>query len=75
MREASVELDEEVLEECMRITGVMERNAVIDLALRELARRGISQRLLALKGAVAWEGDLDSWRQGRVGMGTIPATA
>ena len=58
MREASVELDEEVLEECMRITGVIERNAVIDLALRELARRGVSRRLLALKGAVAWDGDL-----------------
>ncbi len=53
MREASVELDEAVLEECMRITGVVEYNAVIDLALRELARRGTARRLLALKGAVA----------------------
>jgi len=67
MREASVELDEEVLEECMRLTGVVECNAVIDLALRELARRGQARRLLAHKGAVAWEGDLDDWRKGRVG--------
>jgi len=50
----------------MRITGMVERNAVIDLALRELARRGAARRLLALKGTVDWDGDLDDWRKGRV---------
>ncbi len=66
MQNACVELDEQTLEECMRITGVAERNAVINLALRELARKGLHQRFMALKGAVAWEGNLEEWRRGRI---------
>ena len=66
MGRTNVVLDDELIEECQELTGIKTRRALIDYALHEVRRRGRQKRLLELKGAVEWEGDLSDWRQARV---------
>ena len=66
MGRTNVVLDDELIAECQELTGIKTRRALIDYALHEVRRRGRQKRLLELKGAVEWEGDLGEWRQARV---------
>lgn len=66
MGRTNVVLDEELVEKCLKTTGIKTRRALIDHALHELLRREKQKRILKLKGKVEWEGDLESWRQARV---------
>ena len=61
----NVVLDDELVEECQKLTGIKTRRALIEYALRQVLRHRRQRRLLELKGAVNWEGDLDAWRKGR----------
>ena len=65
MVRTNVVLDEELVEECQKLTGIGTRRALIDYALHEVRRRGRQRGLLALKGKVKWEGDLAAWRAHR----------
>jgi Arc/MetJ family transcription regulator len=65
MTRTNVVLDDVLVEKCQRVTGIQTRRSVIDHALRELLRHGNQKKILTLKGKVAWDGDLRSWRAGR----------
>ena len=65
MKRTNVVLDDELVKECQELTGIKTRRALIDYALHEVRRRGRQKRLLQLKGAVNWEGDLAEWRRTR----------
>jgi Arc/MetJ family transcription regulator len=58
-------LDDDLVEDCIKATGIKTRKALIDHALRELLRRENQTKILDLKGNIDWEGNLDEWRQGR----------
>ena len=66
MSRTNVVLDDDLVAKCQKATGIKTRKAIIDYALRELLRHKRQKRILELKGAVQWEGDLDAWRQQRV---------
>ena len=66
MGRTNVVLDDTLVAECQRLTGIETRRALIDFALRELLRHGQQKRLLELKGTVQWEGDLAAWRESRI---------
>jgi Arc/MetJ family transcription regulator len=65
MTRTNVVLDEVLVEECKRITGIPTQRSLIDHALRELLRHGRQRKVLELKGRIAWEGDLGAWRRRR----------
>lgn len=65
MGRTNVVLDDKLVEKCQKATGIKTRRALIDHALHELLRRERQKKILALKGAVQWEGDLKAWRKGR----------
>ena len=65
MGRTNVVLDDELVEECQKLTGIQTRRALIDYSLREVRRHGRQRRLLELKGSVTWEGDLTAWREAR----------
>ncbi|PKL49135.1 MAG: DUF2191 domain-containing protein [Candidatus Riflebacteria bacterium HGW-Riflebacteria-2] len=65
MKRTNIELDEKLVEDCVKLTGIRTRKALIDHALRELLRHERQLELLELKGKVRWEGDLEDWRCGR----------
>lgn len=65
MGRTNVVLDDELVDQCRKLTGINTRRALIDYALHELLRRRHQRRLLELKGSIQWEGELDSWRKAR----------
>ena len=65
MGRTNVVLDDKLVEECQKATGIKTRRALIDHALHELLRRERQKKILELKGAFQWEGDLKAWRKGR----------
>jgi Arc/MetJ family transcription regulator len=65
MKRTQVMLDETLIQDCIRATGIKTQRALIDHALRELLRREKQMEVLQLKGGVEWQGDLNEWRQGR----------
>lgn len=65
MGRTNVVLDDELVTECQRATGIKTRRALIDYALRELLRLESQKKILKLKGKVHWEGDLNASRRGR----------
>lgn len=66
MGRTNVVLDDALVEDCQKLTGISTRRALIDYALQELLRHGRQRRLLELKGSIQWEGDLSTWRKARV---------
>jgi len=65
MKRTNVVLDDELIKECQKLTGIRTQRALIDFALHEVSRRGRQKRLLKLKGSVKWEGNLSQWRKAR----------
>ena len=61
----TIVLDEDLVAEAQRVTGLGTNRGLIDHALRELIRRRQQRRLLGLRGRVKWEGNLNKMRQGR----------
>ena len=65
MKRTNVVLDAELVENCIKVTGIKTQRALIDHALRELLRHENQTQILELKGKIHWDGDLNEWRQGR----------
>ena len=63
----NIVLDDGLVDEAMRLTGVQTKKAVVHLALEELVRARRRRRILRLKGKLEWEGDLDEMRRVRSG--------
>lgn len=61
----NIEIDEELLAQAMRATGLPTKRATVEEGLRLLVRlRKQVEALADLKG-LGWEGDLDEMREGR----------
>jgi len=65
MTRTNVVLDDKLVAECRKATGIKTRRGLIDYALHELLRHENQKKLLELKGNVNWRGDLATWRKGR----------
>lgn len=65
MKRTNIVLDEKLLEQGMKLTGIDTQRGLIDHALRELVRRKEQKQILKLKGRIDWEGDLDEMRASR----------
>lgn len=60
----NIVLDEELITEAMRRTGIKTKRAVVEEALRTLIQLKRQEEILALRGKLRWEGDLDQMRRG-----------
>jgi Arc/MetJ family transcription regulator len=65
MKRTNIELDENIVQECIKATGIKTQKALINHALRELLRHEDQLKILKLKGNITWEGDLNQWRTKR----------
>jgi Arc/MetJ family transcription regulator len=61
----NIEIDDDILKEVQRLTGVRTKRGAVDLALRELVASYRRLGLLRLRGKVRWEGDLEVSRSSR----------
>ena len=64
----SIEIDDRLMDEALRLTGLRTKREAIDLALRELVVRHRQLGVLDLRGRIEWVGDLEDTRRGRVGV-------
>ncbi|MCY3017993.1 MAG: type II toxin-antitoxin system VapB family antitoxin [Planctomycetota bacterium] len=65
MARTNIVLDDALVAQCQKATGIKTRRRLVDHALRELLRHERQKKVLELRGAVTWEGDLNAWRRGR----------
>jgi len=65
MSRTNVVLDDKLVANCQRTTGIKTRRALINHALQELLRHEHQKKVLELKGTIRWEGDLSAWRKER----------
>ena len=65
MKRTNVVLDEKIVGQAKKLTGIRVTRQLIDYALRELLRHQRQRDILKLHGKVAWEGDLSEMREGR----------
>ena len=61
----NIEIDDKLIEEARRITGLSTKKAIVERALEELVRREREREVLKYFGKLKWEGDLDAIREGR----------
>jgi Arc/MetJ family transcription regulator len=60
----NIVLDDALVAEAMRRTGIKTKRGVVEEALRTLIRLTRQEEILALRGRLHWEGDLDEMRRG-----------
>jgi len=65
MKRTNILLDNELVREGLKLTGIKTQKDLIHHALQQLVRRESQVGLLNLKGKISWEGDLDVMRKGR----------
>jgi Arc/MetJ family transcription regulator len=61
----NVVIDETLMAEAMKYTGLSTKKAVIEEALRTLVRLKAQEQVRSLRGKLRWEGDLDEMRESR----------
>lgn len=65
MKRTNIVLNQKLVREGLKSTGLKTRRALVEHALQELVRRERQTGLLALKGNVRWVGDLGVMRKTR----------
>lgn len=61
----NVVLDTDLLDEAVRLTGFKTKKDVIVCALQELIKQRSRKKLLAIRHAGLWQGDLNALRENR----------
>jgi Arc/MetJ family transcription regulator len=76
MRTTTIAVDDNLMAEALRATGLKTKREAVEAGFRLLARRARQAAAAELFGAVDWRGDLDAQRRddGRAG-GDRPAGA
>ena len=59
----NVNLDDTLLTEAMKISGMSTKTAVLNMALKEYLRRNNLKKILKYRGKNIWEGDLNEMRK------------
>jgi Arc/MetJ family transcription regulator len=66
MGRTNIELDDQLVERAMELTGVRTTSEVVEIALRQLVEEErLYPSIRDLRGELRWEGDIDAWRSGR----------
>jgi Arc/MetJ family transcription regulator len=62
----NIDLDDALLEEARRLSGLRTKKAVVDKALETFIRCAREREALAMFGKLEWVGDLHASREGRI---------
>ena len=61
----NIEIEDELIREALRVSGLKAKRAAVEAGLRALIRLNKRRKILDLAGKVQWEGNLDESREGR----------
>jgi len=62
----NIDIDDGLMRQAMRTTGVRTKRAAVEEGLRLLIRTRGQRSIRRLRGKVAWDGDLDESRRSRI---------
>ena len=66
MARTNIVIDEEMVQQAMKMTGVKTKREAVDIALRRLVQKGsVYSKIRQLRGKLHWEGSLDGMRRNR----------
>ena len=63
MKRTNLVLDEQLLEEAVRLSGAKTYSKAVAIALEEFVRRVKARQILSLRGSGLWDGDLSEMRE------------
>lgn len=58
----NIVIDDELMSEALRATGLSTKREAVELGLRTLVRLSEQETIRQFRGRLAWEGDLDAMR-------------
>ena len=58
----NIEIDDRLMKDTLKITGLTTKREVVELALKELLRLNRQGDFRKLRGKVDWQGDLEAMR-------------
>ncbi|KQV59079.1 MULTISPECIES: type II toxin-antitoxin system VapB family antitoxin [unclassified Duganella] len=58
----NIEIDDELMNDALRLTGVATKREAVEMGLRTLLRLKQQEEIRRFKGKLPWEGDLDAMR-------------
>lgn len=67
MSRTVVDLRDDLIEKAKKVTGLSKKVEIVNLALAQLVKQSEIEKILSLKGKVAWERDLKRMRRNRLG--------
>ena len=62
MKRTNIELDESLISETMRLTGIKTIKGVVEYTMHEFIRREKQLEILKFKGKIDWHGNLEESR-------------
>jgi len=65
VKRTNIVLDEGLVRQGLKVTGIKTRRALVHHALQELVRREKQLDWLPLEGKIRWTGNLNAMRRGR----------
>ena len=65
MLRTTIELDEKLVKEAMKLSGKTTKKELVNYALEELVKTAKRRKMLELEGKVAWAGNLHEIRKSR----------
>ncbi len=66
MGRTTIELDDALVNEGMRVFQCKTKKELVHLALREFLKKERQKEILKLRGAIQWEGNLEDMRRSRM---------
>lgn len=66
MSRTNIELDDNILKEAIKLTGIKTKKKVVNYVLEEFVKRLRRKKILEFEGRVKWEGNLNKSRTSRV---------
>jgi len=61
----NIVIDDELMSEALRATGLSTKREAVELGLRTLVRLSEQEAIRQFRGRLAWEGDLEAMRTDR----------
>jgi Arc/MetJ family transcription regulator len=58
----NIVIDEKLIDDAIKVTGLKTQQEVIELGLKTLIRLKQQEKIKAYRGNLTWEGDLDEMR-------------
>jgi len=66
MARTNVDINDKLIKEGLNLTHMKTKKELVNYALEELIKKIKRKRILKFEGTIAWEGDLNEMRAGRV---------